>query len=109
MAFYFRHAFVSNAFPKNLAGTLVQGVNLPRMFGIIFYRSDIAEETITGFILRPARYRRGHEYFIPQNEGAGVHKPGQLDLPPNVSRFLNVPAGRGGLAFDHSRSAGSPK
>src|ERR1044072_9865873 len=98
MAFYFRHAFVSNAFPKNLAGTLVQGVNLPRMFGIIFYRSDIAEETITGFILRPARYRRGHEYFISPNDGAGGAQPGRLVVPTNVSAFSNLPLGPVGRA-----------
>ena len=45
------YPFISNSFPKNFSGLLVECVDLPGMFRVIFNRSNIAVESVASLIL----------------------------------------------------------
>src|SRR5262245_17666633 len=108
MPFNFRNAFVSNAFPKDRALLLVDGVDLPGVLRIVFDRSDVAEETVARFVLCAADGRR-HEYLVAPDDGTRMSKARNRGFPTNIGLGRTVELHRLRRAFGDAGCARTTK
>src|SRR5688572_7373276 len=105
MALDLRYPFGGDAFPKNFARAFVQRVNLPGMFGIVFYGSNVAIESETRFVFRCGGDGRAYENHVAPDHGTGMSEARHLRFPNQVLSLFNVPGLRRGLALNHAGSA----
>src|SRR5689334_21379227 len=108
MAFHFRNAFVRDAFPKYRALVLVDRVDLPRVFGIVFDGRRIAEESEASFILL-AVDRGGDKDLVAPDNGTRMGQTRNFNFPTHVLRRLRVPLHRLAATFDNAGRAWATK
>src|SRR5687768_11401336 len=100
MTLNFRQTFISDAFPENLAGLLVQRIDLPGVLWIVLHRGNIAVKTVTGFVFGAAGDRCADENCVSPYDRARMGQTRDLNFPTRVNGLLSIPGDCGGLALD---------